>query len=173
MSQDGSNTANDLIEVGHVLGVHGVSGQVKVFSNTSPRQNIVTYTPWVVVQGGISRTYEVKGVRNGKNVIARLEGVSDRDQAAELIGAKILINRDQLPTLDQGDYYWTQLVGLQVVSIDGDQFGTIDHMLETGANDVMVVQGDRERLIPFVMEEVIKSIDLETNQMIVSWDADF
>ena len=173
MSQQGLNAEDDLIEVGHVLGVHGVAGQVKVYSNTSPRQNVVTYSPWIIDQAGTQKTYEVNGKVHGKNVIASLKGVSGRDQAMDLIGAKILIKRNQLPTLSQGDYYWTQLEGMEVISTEGDEFGTIDHMLETGANDVMVVQGDRERLIPYVMEEVIISVNLEKNQIIVNWDADF
>ena len=173
MSQQGLNTEDDLIEVGHVLGVHGVVGQVKVYSNTSPRQNVVTYSPWVIDQAGAQQTYEVKGKLQGKHVIASLKGLSDRNQAMELIGAKILIKRNQLPSLSQGDYYWTQLEGMKVISINGDEFGTIDHMLETGANDVMVVQGDRERLIPYVLEEVVISVNLENNQITVDWDADF
>lgn len=173
MSQDGADPVDGLIEVGHILGVHGVQGQVKVYSDTSPRQNIVTYSPWVIHLAGIAKTYEVSGFRHGKNVIARLQGITDRDQAMELVGAKILISKDQLPKLAKGDYYWTQLVGLNVISSAGDEFGTIDHMLETGANDVMVVQGDRERLIPYVIDEVVLSIDLESRQVVVNWDADF
>ncbi len=163
----------DLIEIGHVLAAHGVKGQVKVFSNTSPRKNIVTYSPWVIEQHGVTKTVEVSGKCQGKNVVATIQGISDRDQAEALSGAKILIKNSQLPKLSEGDYYWSQLTGLQVISTSGINLGIIDHMLETGANDVMVVKGDRERLIPFVMDEVVKSIDLQNRQMIVDWDADF
>ena len=173
MSKEGTQAEDDLIEVGHVLGVHGVKGQVKIYSDTSPRQNIVKYSPWVLELAGVRNTCDVSGFRSGKHVIARVEGVTERDQAMDLVGAKILIRRNQLPLLDQGDYYWSQLVGLSVTSSEGHHFGIIDHMLETGANDVMVVKGDRERLIPFVVDEVVKSIDLEKNQLVVNWDADF
>lgn len=169
MSQDGT----DLIEIGHVLGVHGVHGLVKVFSNTSPRENIVKYSPWLIEQDGVTRSVDVSGHAQGKNVIARIEGVTEREQAADIIGAKIMIRRNQLPDLQEGDYYWSQLEGLRVTSTSGIELGYIDHMLETGANDVMVVQGDRERLIPYVMDEVVISINLETQQLIVDWDADF
>ncbi len=162
-----------LIAVGHIISAHGLSGQVKVFSHTSPRENIVAYSPWVIEQGGIRKVFIISGVRQGKNVIARLKGVTTRDQAQELVTGKILINQSQLPDLDDGDYYWAQLLGLTVLSQQGGDLGKIDHMLETGANDVMVVQGDRERLIPFVMGEVVKSVDLNNRQIIVDWQQDY
>jgi 16S rRNA processing protein RimM len=164
---------DDLIEVGHVIAEHGVRGQLKVFSLTSPRENIVTYSPWVLRQGGNQETLAVSGKRQGKNVIASLEGIDNRNMAEQLIGATIFISRSQLPDLAEGEFYWSQLIGLQVLSDSGYDFGHIDQMMETGANDVMVVQGDRERLIPYVMEEVVKSIDLENRQIIVDWDSEF
>ncbi len=168
-----SSPDDDLIEIGHILAAHGVKGQVKVYSNTSPRENIVTYSPWVLDQAGEQTTVKVTGKRQGKNVIAQLEDINDRDQAVELTGARILIQPQQLPELEQGEYYWSQLIGLQVVSTDNQAFGSVDQMMETGANDVMVVQGDRERLIPFVMDEVVKQVDLDKGQIIVEWDAEF
>jgi 16S rRNA processing protein RimM len=168
-----SQQDDDLIEIGHILSAHGVTGQLKVYSNTSPRENIVSYSPWVIEQAGERRTVHATGKRQGKNVIVRLEGVSGRDQANELVGARILIEPDQLPELEQGEYYWSQLIGLNVVSTGHQVFGNVDQMMETGANDVMVVQGDRERLIPFVMDEVVKQVDLDKGEIIVDWDADF
>lgn len=164
---------DDLIAVGHIIGAHGVAGQVKVFSHTSPRENIVTYSPWVVEQAGVQKSIQVKGSRQGKHVIAKLEGITSRDLAAELTAAKILINSQQLPQLKDDDFYWAELIGLEVISAKGHSFGAIDHMLETGANDVMVVQGDRERLIPFVMNEIVKTVDLENQRVTVDWDEDF
>lgn len=163
----------DLIEIGHVLGAHGVQGQIKVFSRTSPRENIVNYSPWLIEHDGVTTSVNVRGNVQGKNVIARIDGVTSRDQAHDMTGAKILIHKNQLPELPDGDYYWDQLVGLQVISTSGVQLGRIHHMLETGANDVMVVEGDRERLIPFVMDHVVKHISLQTQQLIVDWEADF
>ena len=168
-----SHTDDDLIEVGHILGVHGVKGQVKVFSLTSPRENIVNYNPWLIQHKGRNSQLAIKGGKQGKNVVASLEGVADREQAQDMVGAKIFIRKSQLPALRQGDYYWSQLCGLEVISTEGQDFGVIDHMLETGANDVMVVQGERERLIPYVMDEVVKNIDLDKQQIIVDWDAEF
>ncbi len=164
---------DDLIEIGHIVGVHGVKGQVKVFSHTSPRENIVKYSPWLLEHHGLKTLVKISGNRQGKNIVARIEGITDRNQAHELTGAKIFINNSQLPRLQKGDYYWNQLTGLQVKTTTDVGLGVIDHMMETGANDVMVVKGDRERLIPYVMDEVIKSIDLDKQQIVVDWDADF
>ncbi len=164
---------DDLIEVGHILGVHGVKGQVKVFSSTSPRENIVAYGPWVIKYDGSSQSVKVSGRRQGKNVIANIEGITTREQALELTGSKILIHSDQLPVLAEGDFYWKQLIGLEVRTTHDESLGCIKEMMETGANDVIVVKGDRERLIPYIMTDVVKSIDLDSNQMIVEWDSEF
>lgn len=168
-----SQEQDELFPAGHIIGVFGVKGQVKVFSHTSPRENIVNYSPWVVKHAGTTTSYKVSGARQGKNVLVWLDGIDTRDLAAQLTGAEIFIYRHQLPQLDDGEFYWSQLQGLEVINTDGDKFGSIDHMLETGANDVMVVQGDRERLIPYVIDEVVKRVDLEENRVIVDWDADF
>ena len=168
-----SHSGDDLICVGHILGVHGVRGQVRVFSNTSPRENILNYSPWVIRRVGLDQVTEVTGRRQGKNVIASLDLISDRDQAEEIIGAEIYIYRHQLPELAEGEYYWSQLTGLQVINLEGEDLGVVDQMIETGANDVMVVQGDRERLIPYVIDDVVKSVDLKQQQIQVDWKADY
>lgn len=168
-----SQEKDDLFPAGRIIGAFGVKGQVKVFSHTSPRENIVTYSPWVIEHAGTTRSLKVKGGRQGKNVIAWLQDINSRDQAVELTGAEIYIHRHQLPQLEEGEFYWSQLEGLEVITLKGERFGRIDHMLETGANDVMVVQGDRERLIPYVMDEVVIRVDLDSSQVIVDWDADY
>lgn len=162
-----------LIEVGHVQGVHGLRGQVKVFALTDPRENIVNYSPWVLERRGQRSTCKVNGSRIGKNVVASLEGIDSREQAESWIGARIYIRRDQLPKLPGGEYYWSQLMGLRVRNLEGEDFGHVDHLIETGANDVLVVQGERERLIPWLPDEIIREVDLEQGQLVVDWDADF
>ena len=168
-----SQSDDDLISLGHILGVHGVKGQVKVFSNTSPRENIINYSPWIVRHAGVEYVTRVTGRRQGKNVIAQLDCISDREQAEQFNGADILIYRHQLPELPEDEYYWSQLTGLEVINLEGDVLGNVDHMIETGANDVMVVQGDRERLIPFVMGDVVKSVDLAQQKINVDWKEDY
>ncbi len=167
--------ADELISVGEISGVFGIKGWVKIFSLTQPRENILSYTPWTIRKGKESRIVKlVTGKRQGKTVVACIEGVSDRDIAATYCGWEILIKKSQLPSTEKGEYYWADLVGLSVETDQGVSLGTVDYLIETGANDVLVVKRDEEeRLIPFLQEQVIKKIDLNDNIMIVDWDPDF
>jgi len=161
------------IEVGRVLGVHGLRGQVKVYSLTDPRENILSYSPWLLERQGQYSEHKISGSRIGKNVVARIEGVDSREQAEDWVGARIYIRREQLPRLPGGEYYWSQLVGLRVENLEGEDFGQVDHLIETGANDVLVVRGERERLIPWLPDDVVREVDLQQGRILVDWDADF
>jgi 16S rRNA processing protein RimM len=164
---------DEFICVGNITGVHGVKGWVKVYSDTSPRENILNYSPWKIQTGDQMQTVEVSGRRQGKNIVARLDGIDQREQAIELIGSKIYILPGQLPKLDEGDYYWSDLIGLAVESLQAEPLGTIETMMETGANDVMVLNGDRQRLIPFVIDDVVREVDLANKRVIVDWKPDY
>ena len=164
---------DDLICVGHILGAQGIKGWVRVFSNTSPRDNIVNYSPWIIEQGDERKVVSITGRSQGKNVIARLEGCEDRSAAEALTGCQILIRPEQLPGLQAGDYYWSDLIGLQVESLQGESLGVVASMIETGADDVMVLSGDRERLIPFVIDDIVHEVDLEGKRLVVDWLPDY
>ena len=164
---------DDSICVGHIIGVQGVKGWVKVFSDTSPRENILNYSPWKIETGEKMMNVAVNGRLQGKNVIAQIDGVEDRDFAAELIGSKIYIEPGQLPKLTEGEYYWSDLIGMKVESLESEPLGTVETMMETGANDVMVLQGDRERLIPFVIDEIVREVDLANKRVVVDWQPDY
>ena len=166
--------ADELVILGRIAGLYGVRGWVKVFSETEPRAGIVGYSPWLVRVGGAWQAMDVaEGKAHGKGVIVRLAAVNDRDQAARLLGAEIAVGRDQLPPPADGEYYWADLEGLRVVTVEGVELGVVDHLFETGANDVLVVRGERERLIPLVMPDVVVEVDLEQGRMRVDWDPDF
>ncbi|MBD3671526.1 MAG: ribosome maturation factor RimM [Gammaproteobacteria bacterium] len=160
--------------LGRINGLHGVRGWVKVYSFTEPRENILNYRPWLVRIQGQWREISLKqGRRQGKGVVAQLEGYSDRDEAAALIGSDIAITRDQMPPAAKDEYYWADLVGCMVVTVDGVELGQVDGLFETGANDVMVVKGERERLLPFIQTDVIKQVDLDEKRIEVDWDPEF
>ncbi len=151
-------------------------GWVKIFSYTEPRQNIIDYQPWYLKKEQDADWVPVQlaeGRQQGKGVVARLQNCDDRDQAYNLMGSEIAIRRDQLPATEPGEYYWNELQGLQVVTVDGESLGTVDHLLSTGANDVLVVKGERERLIPFLTGPVVIEVDLERGEIQVDWDKDF
>ena len=162
------------IVIGKVGGPFGVKGWIKLLSWTEPREEIAEYTPWQIGRGGEWKDWKVAEFRlHGKGLAARLVGLDDRDKAAELLGADIAVWRDQLGEPEPGRYYWADLVGLEVKSLEGSSFGRVDGLMATGANDVLVVKGERERLIPYIQEQVIKSVDLDAGIITVDWDPDF
>jgi len=162
------------IVIGKVGGPFGIKGWIKLLSHTEPRDKIVEYSPWLLKHGGEWKEWEVaEGHAHGKGVIARLEGVTDRDQALALMGAEIAVWRDQLAETKPGQYYWADLVGSDVQLEGGRSLGKVEGLMATGSNDVLVVKGDRERLIPFIQGQVIKRVDLGAGIIVVDWDPDF
>lgn len=160
--------------LGQVAGLYGVKGWVRVFSHTQPRDNILRYSPWRLRLAGEWKELPVEtGRRHGKGVIAKLAGVEDRDAAARLLGADIAVARSQLPRPAEGEYYWADLEGLEVLTLEGVSLGRVSHLLETGANDVLVVRGERERLIPFTPGIAVREVDLAGGRICVDWDPDF
>lgn len=160
--------------VGRFNGVYGVQGWLKVYSWTQPRENILTYNPWLVrSEYGWRRVKVLEGRRQGKGIVVKLEGVHDRDQALALRDIEIAIDRDQLPQLPEGEYYWSDLLGLEVVNTAGHVLGKVESLMETGADDVLVVQGDVKRLIPFTEPEIVKLVDHDAGRIVVDWEADY
>lgn len=162
------------ILLGRIVGVFGVEGWVKIHSFTEPRENIFSYRPWRLRLGGEERVVaEPHGRTQGQGLVARLPEVADRDQAAALNGAEIWIERSQLPKARAGEIYWADLEGLRVVTLDGVELGTVSHLFSTGVNDVLVVKGDRERLIPYQVGGAVENVDLEAGVIRVDWDPEF
>jgi 16S rRNA processing protein RimM len=166
---------SDYIVVGRISGLYGVRGWVKVFSHTKPRENILSYSTWYLKRNGEWLATGLEDGRSqGKGVVAKLKGCDDRDAAAALMDTTVAIRREQLPQAQSDEYYWTDLQGLRVINLEGVELGTVNHLLETGANDVLVVkQGKEERLIPFVQGQFVTRIDLDAGEMTVDWDPDF
>ncbi len=166
--------ASERIILGKVAGVYGVRGWVKIFSETQPKENIFSYSPWQIKLNGQWQTIKViEGKPHGKGLVAHLSSYDDRELAKQLTGADIAIDKTQLQAAEEGEYYWADMIGLKVVTLDGDELGCVDHLFETGANDVVVVKGERERLIPFVQGQYIHSVDFEAGVMRVDWDPAF
>jgi len=171
--------AEDLMVLGKIVSVHGVKGEVKVFSFTDPVDNVLDYPRWTLRRDGEVKQVELAGGRlQGKVLVARLKGLDDREVARTYAGFEICVPRSQLPELEDGEFYWYQLEGLKVIDQAGQLLGKVDHLFETGANDVMVVKpcadslDDRERLLPYTQQCVL-SINLDAGEMQVDWDADF
>lgn len=161
--------------VGKLNGASGIKGWVKVFSYTDPKENILNYSPWYLkLDGQWQQISIINGREQGKTVVAQLEGCNDRNTAESYRGVEIAIDESQLPQLEEGEYYWRDLVGLTVVNVAGEEVGTVDKMMETGANDVLVVKtaSKEELLIPYVPEYSVMKVDLESKQITVDWEFD-
>jgi 16S rRNA processing protein RimM len=167
-------SGQDFINVGEISGVFGVKGWVKVFSFTGSRENILKYSPWLLKKGSETKTINVlDGALQGRSVVAKFEGIDDRDQALAFMGWQIFIKPEQLPKAAAGEYYWSDLIGLKVETTEGVELGHIDNLLETGANDVVIIKGERERAVPFLQGQTIVHIDLQAGKMVVDWDPGF
>jgi len=164
------------IALGKIVGVFGVKGWVKVFSETRPREQIFKYTPWILEQNGSSSEVKIiDGRKQGKGLVASLDGVTDCEIARKLIGAEITIADHALPAAGIDEYYWSQLTGLKVENNQGFDMGRVSGFFETGANDVMVVKGgasEKEHLIPFTKFAIV-DVDLKAERIIVDWDPEF
>jgi 16S rRNA processing protein RimM len=164
----------DRVSMGHVAGAFGVRGWLKVLSGAEPAAALLDYSPWLLLRDGEWKSYKVlDGGVHGKGLVAHLEGVDDRDQAELLRGAEIAVERARLEPLGEGEYYWADLIGLRVVTTQGVELGRIERLMETGANDVLVVRGERERLIPYLRPEVVTAVDLAAGTLQVDWDPEF
>jgi 16S rRNA processing protein RimM len=168
------------IRLGSINGTHGLKGWVKVFSYTDPLEAILNYSPWILRKGGAEREIRIKdGQASGKRLIVQVEGIDTRDQAEDLIGYEVRVNVDAMPDLEEGEFYWFQLEGLSVENSSGETLGKIAQILETGANDVMVVDptddsiDKQQRLIPYLEGDVVKEVDQEIGVVIVDWDSDY
>ena len=168
----------EYVVVAKIGAPYGVRGWVKVFSFTEQADSLLDYDPWYFRAASadgeswaIAPVTEVK--THGKGLVAKFRGCDDRDAAARLNGQEIAIRRDQFPPAAEGEYYWSDLQGLEVLTTEGVSLGKVDHLLETGANDVLVVKGERERLIPYVTGPIVKNVDLDAGTLHVDWDADF
>jgi len=161
-----------IIALGRIAGVHGVRGWVRIHSETEPREAIFGYQPWLLGES-LEKVRLIQGKRSGNRLIALLENIESREAAEALLDQSIAVFRHQFPDPGDGQFYWTDLLGLKVRLQDGTELGTIEKMLATGANDVMVVRGERERLIPFVTGQYVKNVDLDGGAVTVDWDPEF
>ena len=171
---EGEQLEDRLLVMGRVAAPFGVKGWIHVTSYTQLPENLLQYLPWYMNRHGSWQAVEVvSGKGHGKGLVVQLKDCTDRDAAAALRGADIGVYRSQLPSVDADEYYWSDLVGMQVIANDDRVLGRLDHLFETGANDVMVVKGEQEYLVPYIEGQVVESVDLEAREIRVDWDPDF
>ena len=172
------------ITLGSISAVYGVKGWVKIYSHTSPMENILNYKHWIINRNGQIETIEIdQGRRHGKGLIAHIVGCDNRELARSYCNSEIMINADEMPTAADDEIYWHQLEGLNVFSRDqaGDNIllGKISHLMETGANDVLVISPSkgsvdkRERLVPWLIDQVVLEVNPDKGFIRIDWDPEF
>jgi 16S rRNA processing protein RimM len=160
------------ILVGKISNPHGIKGWVKVISFTDPIENILSYKKWTISDNETEKTYCLEDSRiQGNKIVIKLEGVNNRDDADLLKNLQIEVNRSDLPKLDENSYYWEDLVDFNVIDIKGMHVGKVDSLFRTGSNDVLVIINKTKQrlLVPFIMEEVIKYVDLDKELISIDW----
>ena len=159
--------------MGRVSAPFGVAGWIRVQPYTELSESLLSYRTWWLGSGSEWKEHRVARAQvRGPELIAKLEGCDDRDTAAGLRGDEVAVQRAELPATAAKEWYWADLIGLRVVNAAGDELGRLTRILRTGANDVLVVEGARERLIPFI-EDVIREVDLSAGVILVDWSADY
>ena len=165
-------SAHKHVALGYISAVHGIKGWVKVHAWTRPMEAILEYQPWLLGEEK-SPVKIIDGRKQGKGLVALLPGYDDREQAITLVGQQLFIQHDQLPPTAKDEYYWSDLEGLEVHTTKGDVLGRVEKLMETGANDVLVIRGEREHLVPFIQGQYVKRVDLEGGTIEVDWDPEF
>jgi len=169
------------VTLGKVGAVYGIKGWLKIHSFTDDQEAILDYFPWSLKLGNKIQSVEITDWRKHNNgLVVKVAGIDDRDVAQKLVGSEIFVSEDALSDLPEGEFYWRDLIGMTVVTDKGYDLGQVSDIMETGANDVLVVKanlkdgfGKKERLIPYLMDQVILSISTENKQICVDWDPGF
>lgn len=160
--------------MGRVVAPYAVKGWLKLQTFTEYSDSLLDYPVWRVGRDERWDTYRLlDGKVHGQYLLASLEGVADRTAAEALVGQEVAVLREEMPEADEDEWYWDDLIGLDVVNLADQPLGQVQGLLETGANDVLQVRdGERERLIPFV-DAVVKTVDLEAGRLVVDWGLDY
>jgi 16S rRNA processing protein RimM len=162
-----------MVVMGRVSAPFGLKGWVRVQSFGAQKDGLLQYPEWWLSTANGWDVVKIDDTAlHGDKLMVRFAGVHDRVQAASLNGREVAVPREQLPTLQDGEYYWSDLVGLEVENTQGQLLGRVERLFESGANPVLVVAGERERLLPYV-ETVVRRVDLDSRKLLVDWELDY
>ncbi len=167
--ESASREAN-LIPMGRLGAARGLSGWLRVFSYSDPPEQLQNYRQWTLDINGRQEQVTLRRLRAaGNGLVCHIADVDSREAAEALNGAEIHVPRDALPPAAEDEWYWADLEGLKVRNLDGEDLGDVSGLMATGANDVLIVQGDRKRLIPFGSR--VREVNLSERSLVVDWDA--
>lgn len=166
-------TADRIVTLGRIGGTFGVAGWVKVQSFTDPPDNLLDYEVLQLKRRGEWAPAEIEEGRcTNRGVLLKLSGVDSPEEAQSYNGAELGVRRSDMPPPAPGEYYWTDLEGLEVVTPTGELLGRVDHFRLLPANPIVVIRGEREHLVPFVKERIV-AIDLAAGRIVLDWGADW
>jgi len=164
-----SDDPSALIQLGFVGAPFGVRGWIKLRSHTDPPERLLEHRSLVVGQGSVWQNYRIEASgRSGGALTVKLAGVENRDQAQALRGAQVCVPRGELPQRENRDFYRADLIGCEVVNLDGISLGSVRHFIESPAQVLMVVRGTREFWIPAVPQH-LRRVDLQARRVVVDW----
>jgi 16S rRNA processing protein RimM len=167
-----SDETSALIQLGFVGAPFGVRGWIKLRSHTDPPERLLEHRSLRIGQGNVWRSYRIEASgRSGGALTVKLAGIEDRDQAQALRGAQVCVPRSELPQRDDRDYYRADLIGCEVLNLEGIVLGQVLHFIETPAQVLMVVRGTQEFWIPAVPQH-LRRVDLSERRLVVDWNAD-
>ncbi|MEZ0232698.1 MAG: ribosome maturation factor RimM [Methylophilaceae bacterium] len=162
-----------MVVMGRIVAPYGIYGWLKIQPDTEILDGLLDYQFWWLGRGDQWQKFSLETAKvHGQTLLVKLDGVNDRDAAFAFKGKQIAVPREELPAPEDNEYYWSDLIGLKVTNQQQVEFGLITDVFETGANDVLVVKSDQERLIPFI-DQVVLEVDIQAKTMLVDWDADF
>ncbi|MFN0039389.1 MAG: ribosome maturation factor RimM [Burkholderiales bacterium] len=163
-----------MVVMGRVSAPHGVKGWIKVQPFTQDVDGLLGYPQWWLKSGDAWHPHRITeaNVHGGSMLIASLEGVESREAAAAMKGAEVAVPRGSLPENREGEFYWRDLLEMEVVNTRGESLGRVEKMMDTGPHTVLVLQGDKELLVPFI-EKVILNVDLENRRLVADWELDY
>jgi 16S rRNA processing protein RimM len=162
-----------LAVMGRISAPYAIRGWLKIQTHSEYIDSLLDYPVWHVGRNGQWRQFRLlEGKVHGQYLLAHLDGMDDRDAAEAVMGMDIAVLREDMPEAEEGEYYWDDLIGLEVVNVEGATLGKVAGLLETGAHDVLQIKGERERLIPFV-DAYVRDVNLEAGRIVVDWGLDY
>lgn len=162
------------IVVGRFGRVHGIKGLITIHSHTEPRDNILSYSHWHAYINNQWQALKLLHTEvTDKHILVQVDGYDGREQVASLTNVNIGVRKEQLPELESGEFYWHQLIGMSVVNQQGESLGKVVEIIPTGSNDVLVVEGEKRQLIPWLLSQTIIDVNATQQQIVVEWDPDF
>lgn len=179
-SAAGATVPDDLVQVGHVSGAYGIVGGIRVTPYSTDADALLNVKTWWIDKPTL-RPVTVRSAKlHGGDVVATLVGLRDRDEAEALKGAVVQVARSEFPQLEEDEYYWSDLIGLDAVNLQGEALGKVTDMMHNGAQSILriapvpdpTVEKAAERLVPFV-DQFVKTVDLDKKLITLDWGLDF